>query len=239
KQYMIIGTFILIFLSITVVNAIPNATIVTDSTNDVDKVTWSGLIYDHDNGDYRDDIDIMSAAVEENGNNIALSITFQGTPVFDGTHLYWVWISFETGGEEGSDTGAWFYAGGYESDSPEAFWWIMGDALDIETLGTGSDLPVIAGNTLSWVTNSSYWDDLANSGSWEVSIWAWTSDGTSFAESMTLGVSYWDYYPNEESDWNSELSETTTTDGGAPGFDMFVSITTLIAIPIVIKQRRK
>ena len=54
---------------------------------------------------FKDDIDIVSAAVEESGDNVTLSVTFQGTPVIDGTHLYWAWISFETGGEEGAGGG--------------------------------------------------------------------------------------------------------------------------------------
>ncbi|MHA1977288.1 MAG: hypothetical protein ACW98F_19685 [Candidatus Hodarchaeales archaeon] len=242
KRYMTIGLFLFMFLSIMVVNAFPNATILDDNPNDVDKVTWSGLTYDYDHGDYKDDIDIISAAVEESGNDINLSITFQGTPVIDGTHLYWVWLSFDVGGEQGGeDAGAWFYAGGFTSSTPEAFWWVVGDLNDIETYGSGPDLPVIAGNTITWVTNSSYWDDIGNAGSWEVSVWAWTSDGTSYAQSSTLGSNYFDYYPDDDSLWGS----TTTTDnehlgdGGAPGFELAVSMISLIVIPLILKQRRK
>ncbi len=240
---MTIGSFLLLFLSITVVSAFPNATIGTDSTNDVERISWSQLSYDYDNGDYKDDIDIVSAAVEGSGDQVTLSITFQAAPVFDGTHLYWVWISFVTDGEQGSDAGAWFYAGGFESGSAEAFWWIWKDTTDFGTFGTGDDDPVIAGNNLSWVTNSTYWDNLGNSGNWEVAIWAWTSDGTSFAASATSGVSYWDYYPNDDSAWESDATTTEEISNGngdeIPGFELFVSIATLTVIPILIKKRRK
>ncbi|MFX0066214.1 MAG: hypothetical protein ACFFC7_28970 [Candidatus Hermodarchaeota archaeon] len=249
---IVAGLSLLAILSLTAVIA-PPTTIGTDTTNDVEKISWTEtVVYDYVKGDFKDEIDIVSVAVEESGDEVTLSITFQATPVVDSTHLYWVWISFAAGGDQGTDAGAWFYAGGLNAEEVSSFWWVWKDVSNFSTFGTGEDSPTIVGTTLSWITNGTYWDDISNSNDWEVAVWAWTSDDLSYEESITDGVSYWDYFPNDESAWeesdgtSSSSTPTTTTNGNGqpsptPGFEFMIPIATLatlVLLPVILRKRR-
>ncbi|MFX1253281.1 MAG: Heimdall-CTERM domain-containing surface protein [Promethearchaeota archaeon] len=247
------GLFFLTVLSLTAVIAVPT-TLGTDTTNDVEVISWTGLTYAYQKGDFKDEIDIVSLSVEKSegliSDEVILSITFQATPVADSNHLYWVWISFAVGGDQGTDAGAWFYVGGYTAEEVDSFWWVWKDVSNFSTFGTGTDSPSIVSNTLSWTTNATYWDDVSNSNDWEVTVWAWTSDNTTFAGSTTGGVSYWDYFPNDESAWEesdgtSSSSTTTTTTNGqpspTPGFEFIIPIATLatlVSLPVILRKRR-
>ncbi|MHA1214119.1 MAG: hypothetical protein ACTSPG_02415 [Candidatus Hodarchaeales archaeon] len=249
RKKLFFFTMILVLLgSLTLLKGFPNTTIGTDSTNDVEKISFStGFSYDYDKGDFKDEIDIVSVQVENIGNgNISMSVTFQDTPVYDGYHLYWVWISFEGEGDEGSAAGAWFWAGGYEGSNAASSWWVWGNSSDYMSIGTGDDEPTInaATHSMSWETNSTYWDDLSNVGNWGVQVWAWTSDGLSYAESIMSGTSYWDYYPDDESKWESTSDNSTTTTGSedndigksSPGFELLFP---LISLPVIAALSRK
>ncbi|MHA1973602.1 MAG: hypothetical protein ACTSW1_11445 [Candidatus Hodarchaeales archaeon] len=239
--------------SLTFVKAMPTTVLGTDSTDDVEKVTYaSGLTgYDYDRGDYKDSIDIVSVEVEDEGNgNISMKVTFQDTPVFDGYHIYWVWITFA--GDEadaGSSAGAWFWAGGYQGTEADSAWWIWANMSDFLSFGSGNDEPTISAAThsMSWSTNSTYWDDLANVGNWDVQVWAWTSDDLSYSESLMSGTSYWDFYPDDESQWagDSDNSSTTSTSGAddnntdssSPGFELFFPLMTIPVIAALYRKR--
>jgi hypothetical protein len=248
-RYIYSSFFLLIFLSLATVSSVSAVAIGTDTTDDVEKIHWEALAYDYQKGDFKDSIDIVSVAVEEVSSNISLSITFQGPPVVDATHLYWVWIAFTEGGEQQSDIGAWFYAGGYASDEVSSFWWIWRDVTNLSGFATGEDAPSIVGNTLSWSTPASYWDDIANSANWDILVWAWTSDNTTYTESIMSGYSYWDYYPNDKSSWEdtdgtSTSDETTTSDGdgtvnGTPGFELIVVVAAINVLPVIFRKKKR
>jgi len=246
RRYAIVGLFCLIYLSLTVGSALPSVTIGSDLTNDVEKINWSATDYGFEQGDFKDEIDIISVTVEENAGQITLSVTFQGPPVIDATHLYWIWISFVSEGGEDSDAGAWFHTGGFTGTAASS-WMVAKNVTDYLNIGIGTDDPTIISNTMSWTTNGNYWDDLSNSNNWDVGVWAWTSDNKTYVESILSGVSYWDYYPNDESDWEGtgDISSTTTTDSNdktdesTPGFELFASISSLAIIPVILHKRKR
>ena len=245
RRYALAGLFCLIYLSLTVSGALPSASIGTDLTDDVEKIDWSASTYDYQLGNFKDEIDIVSVDVVENVDQITLSVTFQAPPVIDATHLYWIWISFVSDGGEDSGAGAWFHTGGF-TDTVASSWMVAKDVTDYLNIGIGDDAPTIVSNSMSWTTNSSYWDDLSNSNNWDVGVWAWTSDGQTYTESILSGISYWDYYPNDESSWEgtSDNTSTTTTgsddknDGSTPGFELYASIFSLALIPVILRKRK-
>ena len=245
RRYALTGLLGLIFLSLTISGALPSVSLGTDQANDVEKINGSGLPYEYEQGDFKNEIDIVSIAVEEVASDIKISVTFEGTPVIDATHLYWIWISFLDEGGEDSDAGAWFHTGGF-SGTAESFWMVAKNVTDFMNIGTGDDDPTIVSNTMSWSTSSTYWDDISNSNNWDVGVWAWTSDNATYVESIMSGFSYWDYYPNDESAWEGESdSSTTTTESetepngnGTPGFELIVTFTSLAIVPVILRKRR-
>ena len=96
-------------------------------------------------------------------------------------------------------------------------------------------------------TNAIYWDDLANSRTWEVEAWAWTSENNTFAE-ITQGDHYFDYYPDELSgyeDTNGETSTSSTStepvngsDAGTPGFEIFIPLLVIPLLSVFLKKRK-
>ncbi len=246
RRFTITGLLCLIYLSFTIIGALPSTSIGTDQTNDVEKINWSGLTYDYEQGDFKDEIDIVSVTVEKIADDVKLSVTFQGIPLLDATHLYWIWISFISEGGEESGAGAWFHTGGL-SGVAESFWMVAKNTSDFLNFGSGTDDPTIVSNTMSWTTNSSYWDDVSNSNNWEVGVWAWTSDNSTYTESLMNGFSYWDYYPDDESGWEGEdESSTTTSSGGtelngetSPGFEFYLTLASLLTVPVILRRRHK
>jgi len=117
---------------------------------------------------------------------------------------------------------------------------------DYLNIGMGDDAPTIVSNSMSWTTDSNYWDDISNSNNWDVGVWAWTSDGgQTYAESILSGMSYWDYFPNDESSWEGtdDSSGTTTgsddtSNGSTPGFELYASIFSLALIPVILRKRK-
>lgn len=240
--------FLVLFFSVTAIRAVQNENLGSDSTNDVEKIKYSFPDYDYEKGDFKDEIDIVSLSVTEDSENITMTLTCEDAPVIDGYHLYWVWISFTGEGTSGTDAGAWFWTGGYESTNVGANWWVWKDTTDFTSLGTGSDKPIIneISNSLSWETNASYWDDLSNHATWTASAWAWTSDNTTYAQSLTGGFSYWDYYPNDDSVWNEDTDETSDTNGEpafeaapTPGLELTLSIISLPLVALIYRRRKK
>jgi hypothetical protein len=249
-QIVIFG---LILVSISVVKAIPNVDLATDSTNDVERIHWTYPVYDYKKGNFKDEIDIVSLSLTQTGGgvNFTVTLTCQATPIFDGVHVYWIWISFDEGGTQGENSGAWFWAGGVEGTEAEAAWWIWGNTTDYTTFAAGSDEPMIddGSHSLSWETDGANWDDFDNHDNWEIEAWAWTSDNTTYAESLTSGFSYWDYYPNENSGWESGNGETSESEeseeseedgngglGDVPGFEIVIPF---LVLPIIILIQRK
>ena len=246
RKYLLTILFCLIYMTLSISGALPSALIATDQTNDVEKINWSDFLnYEYAQGDFKDEIDIVSVDIEVLANDVKLSVTFQGPPVLDATHLYWIWISFISEGGEDSGAGAWFHTGGL-SGIAESYWMVAKNTTDISNLGTGTDDPTIVSNTMSWTTNSSYWDDVSNSNNWDVGVWAWTSDNSTYLESLMSGFSYWDYYPDDDSSWGDDsesTSTTTTTDEGngenTSGFELYLSLTSLAAVPVVLRRRNR
>ncbi len=237
------GVFFFLVLGVSIVHAFPTVNLGTDDTNDVEKISWAFTAYGYEKGNFHDEIDIVSLSAEADGaGNITMTLTCQGTPAFDGTHVYWIWIAFEAEGTQGSSPGAWFWAGGYEGTDATASWLVYKDLTNYTTYGTGTTSPQISGNSLSWETNEVYWDDLANSGSWEIEAWAWTSENSSFA-AATQGDHYWDYYPDELSGYEDTSVETTDSlepvDGdGTPGFDIAIPILVLPLLAVFLRKRK-
>ena len=232
------------------VTATPTVTIANDSTNDVGKIIWGGITYNYDKGGFKNEIDIVSLTVETLGNeNISTAIIFQNTPIYDGYHLYWIWISFSGEGDEGSAAGAWFWAGRYSGTTEESAWWVWGDYGNFTAFAQVNDAPKIdvVAKSLSWETKLEYWDDLSNSGIWTTQVWAWTPDGTSYAESIMSGTSYWDFYPNDDSSWESGDDSSTTSDtssngtqpSSSPGFEISTPILAINTILIAMRKNRR
>ncbi|MFW9914499.1 MAG: hypothetical protein ACFFGZ_02715 [Candidatus Thorarchaeota archaeon] len=258
KSFLAMIVFAVIFLATGQGFASPAASLLSDPSDDVVKVSYTGGLPSVDPSASRDEIDITSIALDESATNVSVSLSLKTAPVFDDSHVYWVVISF-TGTEAMmgliGTAGAWFWVGGYEESEVGYYVWVFSESSIISdptsylNVDNGS-MTRVEGSKIVWETPKSYWGSLSNTGSWWVGAWAWYSD-VAFSASAT-GSHYWDYAPNDESPWEAYLTDTETGNGNGdgeetsseedglpiPGFTMAISLGAILSAAIIIKKRK-
>ncbi|MBD3189495.1 MAG: hypothetical protein GF308_02575 [Candidatus Heimdallarchaeota archaeon] len=209
----------------------------SDGTNDVVKAL-NGVY--HSKGDYQDDIDIVSIA--KVGDNI--EVTFQATPVIDGNHYYLIYIYWD--GDDESLNTTFCMAGNQYGSTPYN---------DVQTaLFDSNEMPVVIHNEDDVVTvngdklvfpilNESLIQDSSNPQTIDVAAIYDVGDSSEM---------YYDYYPDDESEWTDTTGTTpedTTTDGDGfafstnfPGYTWgltILAIGTVTIILVALYRKRK
>ncbi|MFX1282996.1 MAG: hypothetical protein ACFFB5_05040 [Promethearchaeota archaeon] len=233
----------LVLVLLIPIKSLPNADIANDDTDDVEMISWDGSDYNYKIGDFKNEIDIVSLSVEavDNENKIAVTLKCQDTPIIDGSHIYEIWIDFEGGRTMGDmiPGAAWFRVGGITSTTvSSASWYVWKN--ETGGVSNGVDKPTIDtdSKSLSWKSDISSWDILSNSGNWDIEVWSWTSvDTTSvYKETLTSGVSYWDYYPDEASLWEAPESSNSNAANGTPGLECTISLIAFTLMVVILRK---